>query len=65
MSDQVLVSTNTYYAADRVISPAEVGEYLSFDHCSRYFKHRSQEVEQTTNHSASEFKEAFHPLNLL
>lgn len=54
-----------YHTSDRIISPAEIGEYLSFSHCSRYFKHRSQEIERSTNHSGSEFKEAFHPLNLL
>ncbi len=57
--------TTLYDSAERTISPAEIGEFLSFDHCSRYFKHQSQNVTRTANHPASDFTEAFHPLNLL
>lgn len=50
---------------NKSISPAAIGEYLSFDHCSRYFKHRVNEITDTENHTENEFSEAFNPLDIL
>lgn len=49
----------------RTISPAEIGEYISFDQCPRYFKHRSEDHGSSWFHSGSDFAEAFRALNLL
>ena len=48
-----------------VITPAEIGEWLSFDQCDRFFKHSIDGVEHSENHSGDEYKEAFTALNLL
>ena len=50
---------------NKALSPAVIGEYLSFDHCSRYFKHRINNITETENHHANEFAEAFNPLDIL
>lgn len=47
------------------IAPAAIGEYLSFNQCSRYFKHRIDGVSTTIEHNQGEFTEAFNPLNVL
>jgi hypothetical protein len=49
----------------KTTSPAVIGEYLSFNHCERYFKHRANGIEETKNHNKSEFAEAFNPLGIL
>ncbi|QSG02871.1 bifunctional RecB family nuclease/DEAD/DEAH box helicase [Natranaeroarchaeum sulfidigenes] len=47
------------------LSPAALGEYISYGQCARFAKHRIQEVEATDSHEANEFREAFEPLNIL
>jgi len=47
------------------ISPAAIGEYLSFDQCSRFYQHRVKEIETIESHDSNEFTEAFNPLNVL
>lgn len=47
------------------ISPAEIGEFISFSQCGRYAKHRMQDVQEGIHHSGGKFTEAFHALNLL
>lgn len=49
----------------KAISPAAIGEFLSFEHCSRFYKHRVNGVEETENHDQNEFTEAFNPLQTL
>ena len=51
--------------AHDIITPAQIGEYISLDQCSRFFKHHIDEIEHSENHSADEYVEAFTPLNLL
>lgn len=50
---------------DRVISPAVIGEYISFDQCPRYFKHKGQDIDHSWFHEGEDFEEAFQALNLL
>lgn len=47
------------------LSPAALGEYISYGQCARFAKHRMQEVEETDSHGSNEFREAFEPLNTL
>lgn len=47
------------------ISPAEIGEFISFSQCARYAKHRIQDIQKGIHHPGGEFTEAFHALNLL
>jgi len=54
-----------YFEYPRTISPAVIGEYIGFDQCPRYFKHRAQEHESSWFHSGGDFTEAFRALNLL
>ncbi len=49
----------------RTISPAAIGEYISFDQCPRYYKHRVEEHGSSWFHSGSDFVEAFRAFNLL
>ena len=48
-----------------ILTPAEIGEYLSLDQCSRFFKHRINGVDKSEHHDSDEYDEAFTPLNLL
>ena len=52
-------------ADNDILKPAEIGEYLSLDQCSRFFKHRIDGVDNSENHDGDEYDEAFTPLNLL
>lgn len=52
-------------ADNDILTPAEIGEYLSLDQCSRFFKHRIDGVDSSENHDSDEYDEAFTPLNLL
>lgn len=52
-------------ADNDILKPAEIGEYLSLDQCSRFFKHRIDGVDSSENHDSDEYNEAFTPLNLL
>jgi len=47
------------------LSPAALGEYISYGQCARFAKHRIQEIEETDSHGPNEFREAFEPLNIL
>jgi len=47
------------------LSPAALGEYISYGQCARFAKHRLQEVKGTDAHGSNEFQEAFEPLNIL
>ncbi|WP_336136762.1 AAA domain-containing protein [Natronomonas amylolytica] len=49
----------------QTISPAEIGEYISFDQCPRYFKHRVEDHDSSWFHDGEDFTEAFRALNLL
>ena len=51
--------------AERVISPAVIGEYISFDQCPRYFKHKGQDIDESWYFDGNDFEEAFEALNLL
>jgi hypothetical protein len=59
------VTDNDLFEYPRTISPAEIGEYISFDQCPRYFKHRVEEQDSSWYHDGSDFTEAFRALNLL
>jgi hypothetical protein len=50
---------------NRFISPAIIGEFISFDQCPRYFKHRAEEIEQSWYYEGDQFSEAFEALDLL
>lgn len=52
-------------AATGILTPAEIGEYLSLGQCSRFFKHRIDDVSKSEHHDGDEYDEAFTPLNLL
>jgi CRISPR/Cas system-associated exonuclease Cas4 (RecB family) len=52
-------------ALPEYLSPAALGEYISYQQCARFAKHRFQEVEGIESHSANEFREGFTPLNIL
>ena len=52
-------------ASPDILTPAEIGEYLSLGQCSRFFKHRIDDVKQSEHHDDDEYDEAFTPLNLL
>lgn len=47
------------------LPPAAIAEYISYNQCSRYAKHRLQDVQGTANHQPDEFREGFDPLNIL
>jgi len=47
------------------LSPAAIGEYISYGQCARFAKHRMQDIEGTDSHDPTEFREAFEPLNIL
>ncbi len=47
------------------LSPAALGEYISYGQCARFAKHRMQGVDGTDAHGPAEFREAFEPLNIL
>ena len=48
-----------------ILTPAEIGEFLSLDQCSRFFKHRIDGIDESEHHDDAEYSEAFTPLNLL
>lgn len=52
-------------AVPEYFSPAALGEYISYQQCARFAKHRFQDVEGTESHGATEFREGFTPLNIL
>ena len=52
-------------AIPEYLSPAALGEYISYGQCARFAKHRIQEIEETDSHGPNEFREAFEPLNIL
>mgnify|MGYP000347199854 CR=1 FL=1 len=52
-------------ALPEYLSPAALGEYISYQQCARFAKHRFQEVDRTESHRANEFREGFTPLNIL
>lgn len=47
------------------LPPAAIAEYISYDQCARYAKHRIQDVDRTANHQSGDFREGFEPLNIL
>jgi len=59
------MSEPTDTAIPEYLSPAALGEYISYGQCARFTKHRFQEVEGTDAHGSNEFREAFEPLNIL
>ena len=59
------MSESVTTAVPEYLSPAALGEYISYGQCARFAKHRLQEVEGTDSHGPNEFREAFEPLNIL
>lgn len=61
-SDAIKDTTDT---SRRVIEPSKLGEYISFDRCSRYFGFEVGEYGGSEYHHAAEYDEAFRPMNPL